>query len=206
MAPKAAVFDIGRVLINWDPEGFYDRVIGAEARARLFAEVPLTATNIAIDNGSPWKETIHDLAAAHPGWSAEILLWHDRWIEMASPAIDHSVRLMRALRARGVPVIALTNFGRESFAHARTQYDFFTEFDSAVVSGELRCMKPDAAIYAEVERRTGLAGTDLIFTDDNPDNIAAALARGWKAHLFTEPQGWADRLVGEGLLTAGEAT
>ncbi len=205
MAPKAAVFDIGRVLINWDPEGFYDRVIGAEARARLFAEVPLTATNISIDNGSPWRETIFDLADAHPGWSAEIRLWHDRWIEMASPAIDHSVRLMRALRARGIPVIALTNFGAESFAYARTRYDFFNEFDSAVVSGELKAMKPDPAIYVEVERRSGLTGPDLIFTDDRPDNIAAALARGWKAHLFTDPQGWADRLLAEGLLTAGEA-
>lgn len=205
MAPKAVVFDIGRVLIHWDPEGFYDRVIGPDARARLMAEVPLADTNLSIDAGLPWKETIHALAAAHPAWSDAILLWHDRWIEMASPRIDHSVRLLRALRAKGVPVYALTNFGRESFAYARTQYDFFDEFDGAIVSGEHRVIKPDPAIYVLMEELTGLSGPDLIFADDNPDNVRAAQDRGWKAHLFTRPEGWADRLVAEGLLTPAEA-
>lgn len=205
MAPKAVVFDIGRVLIHWDPDGFYDRVLGPEARARMMAEVPLAETNLSIDAGKPWKETIHALAEAHPAWAAPIRHWHDRWIEMASPRIDHSVRLLRALRARGVPVYALTNFGRESFAYARTHYDFFDEFDGAVVSGEHRVIKPDPAIYALLEDLAGLSGPDLIFTDDNPDNVRAASARGWKAHLFEGPQGWADRLVAEGLLSPREA-
>lgn len=205
MAPRAVVFDIGRVLIRWDPDAFYDREIGAAARARMMAEVPLADTNLSIDAGKPWKETIYALAEAHPAWAAPIRLWHDRWIEMASPRIDHSVRLLRALRAKGVPVYALTNFGRESFAYASTQYDFFDEFDGAVVSGEHGVIKPDPAIYALAEAMAGLSGPDLIFTDDNPDNVAAALDRGWKAHLFTEPQGWADVLVAEGLLTVPEA-
>ncbi|MCC7320179.1 MAG: HAD-IA family hydrolase [Rubellimicrobium sp.] len=205
MQPKAVVYDIGRVLIHWDPRGFYDRVIGPEARARLFAEVDLDGMNIRVDNGSPWRETVHATAEAHPGWADAIRLWHDRWIEMASPAIDRSVRLMRALRARGVPVFALTNFGRESFAHARTLYDFFNEFDGAVVSGEHGVMKPEARIYELVEEMSGLAGADLLFADDNADNIAAARARGWRAHLFEHPEGWAARLVEEGLLSEEEA-
>lgn len=205
MPPGAVIFDIGRVLIHWDPHGFYDRVIGPEARAQLFAEVDLEGMNERIDNGAPWRETVYATAEAHPHRAAEIRLWHDRWIEMASPAIDHSVRLMRALRARGVKVHALTNFGRESFAFARTYYDFFNEFDGSIVSGEHGVMKPASRIYELVEEMTGLSGDRLIFTDDNADNIVAAQARGWRTHLFTGPAGWAARLVAEGLLDEEEA-
>lgn len=205
MKPRAIVHDIGRVLIHWDPQGFYDREIGPEARARLFAEVDLEGMNLSIDNGAPWRETVHATAEIHPEWAGAIRLWHARWLEMASPAIDHSVRLMRALRARGVPVYALTNFGRESFAFARTRYDFFNEFDGMVVSGEHGVMKPAPRIYELVEEMTGLAGDALLFVDDNEDNIAAALARGWKAHLFEDSVGWAARLVEEGLLPEEDA-
>lgn len=205
MQPGTVIFDIGRVLIHWDPEGFYDRAIGRPARERLFAEVDLHGMNIGVDAGAPWHDSVMALAARHPDWADAIRLWHDRWIEMASPAIDRSVRLLRALRARGVPVLALTNFGRETFAHARRHYDFFNEFDGAVVSGEVRVMKPDPAIYALAEAMAGMAGERILFTDDNPDNVAAAAARGWRTHLFENPEGWAARLVAEGLLTRTEA-
>ncbi len=203
--PRAVIHDIGRVLIHWDPHGFYDHEIGAEARARLFSEVDLESMNLRIDGGAPWRETVRATAGAHPEWAEAIHLWHDRWLEMASPAIDHSVRLMRALRARGVPVHALTNFGRESFAFAREHYDFFNEFDGAVVSGEHGVVKPEPRIYELVEEMTGLSGDALLFVDDNPDNIDAARARGWRVHLFEDALGWAARLVAEGLLPADAA-
>lgn len=205
MTAKAVVFDIGKVLIGWDPEGFYDRVIGPDRRARLFAAVDLHAMNNGLDNGDPWLASVTALAGRHPDWRAEIMLWHDRWIEMTGPPIAHSVRLLRALRARGVPVYALTNFGGESWRHAMPTYPFFAEFDGAAVSGDLRRMKPDAPIYAHVEAISGLTGPALLFTDDKAENIAAALARGWKGHLFSEPAGLAARLVAEGLLSEGEA-
>jgi 2-haloacid dehalogenase len=204
MTVKGVVFDIGRVLIGWDPEGFYDRVIGPEARTRLFADVPLHDMNIGLDNGDPWRASVNALADRHPPWRDAIMLWHDRWIEMTGPPIAQSVRMMRALRARGVPVYALTNFGGESFRHAMATYPFFAEFDGAAVSGDLRTMKPDAPIYAHVEAISGLSGPSLLFTDDKAENIAAALARGWKGHLFTDPAGLAARLVAEGLLTESE--
>jgi 2-haloacid dehalogenase len=205
MTVKAVVFDIGKVLIGWDPEGFYDRLIGPDARARLFAEVPLHAMNIGLDNGDPWLPSVTALADRHPDWRAEVMAWHDRWIEMTGPVITHSVRLLRALKARGVPVYALTNFGGESFRFATPTYPFFAEFDGAAVSGDLRAMKPDAPIYAHVEALSGLTGPALLFTDDKAENVAAAQARGWRTHLFTTPQPFAARLVAEGLLTEGEA-
>lgn len=203
--PEAVVFDIGNVLIEWNPERFYDGHLGPEGRRRLFAEVDLHAMNAAVDAGAKFRETVEATAAAHPAWSDAILCWYHRWIEMASPRIEQSIALMRRLRGKGVPVFALTNFGIDSFAYAQTQYDFLNEFDHAYVSGHMGVIKPDPAIYAMVEAHCGLPPDRLIFADDRPENIAAACARGWQGHLFEGPQGWADRLVAAGLLTADEA-
>ena len=205
MKPQAVVFDIGNVLIEWRPERFYDTVMAPADRARMFAEVDLHGMNDLIDRGAPFRETIYDTAEAYPQWRDMIRLWHDNWIDMASPAIGHSVRLLRVLRARGVPVFALTNFGIGSFAYARTQYDFLSEFDRAFVSGHLGVIKPDPLIYEIVERDGGVAPGALLFADDRAENIAAASARGWQTHLFTTPEGWAARLVDAGLHSPEEA-
>lgn len=202
---EAVVFDIGNVLIEWNPERLYDAVIGKDRREALFAAVDLDGMNVRIDMGAPFKDTIYGMAEAHPEWRDEIRLWHDRWIEMASPVIDHTVRLQRALRAKGIPVHALTNFGVDSFDLAERHYSFFTEFDHRFVSGVLEVMKPDPGIYEIVERETGHAPEAMLFTDDRADNIAAAKARGWRAHLFEGAEGFAARLVAEGLLTEAEA-
>jgi 2-haloacid dehalogenase len=203
--PEAVIFDIGNVLIEWNPERLYDAVIGPDRRRAMFAEVDLHGMNDRVDRGATWTDEVRALASANPAWSQEIMLWHDRWIEMASPVIPHSVRLMEALQAKSVPVFALTNFGIQTFDHAVPHYPFLGKFDRAYVSGHMGVIKPEPEIYRIVEADCGLASGALIFADDRADNIAAAAARGWKTHLFTGPQGWADRLVSEGLLTPEEA-
>lgn len=205
MTIDAVVFDIGRVLIGWDPEGFYDRTIGEARRREVFAAVDLHGMNEQIDLGADFRAKVYDTAAAHPDYAAEIRMWHDNWLEMAAPAIPHSVHLMRSLRRKGIAVFALTNFGVGTFELARTAYPFFDEFDRAYVSGRLRQQKPDAEIYDTLERDSGVAPNRLIFTDDRPENIAAAAARGWHTHLFEGPEGWAARLVAEELLSEKEA-
>lgn len=205
MTVKAVVFDIGNVLIEWHPERLFDSVIGPEARTRLFAEVPLHDMNAALDLGGPFKDTVYALAEEHPAWGDEVRMWYDRFPDMLEPVLDHSVRLLRALKAKGVPVFALSNFGRDSYAAERARRTFLQEFDQEFISGREGVMKPDTAFYEMLEKGTGLSGPDLLFADDREDNIEAAQARGWLAHLFIEPQGWADRLVAEGLLTPEEA-
>ncbi|MGB8813438.1 MAG: HAD family phosphatase [Paracoccaceae bacterium] len=205
MKPEAVVFDIGNVLIEWNPERFYDGRIGRAAREALFDEVDLEGMNLAIDAGALFRETIFDLADRTPKWRDEIRMWYLNWIEMASPRIEHSIGLLRALRAKGVPVFALTNFGVHSYAYARTQYEFFDEFDRAYVSGAMGVIKPDPQIYAMLEADSGVAPERLLFTDDKAENIAAAAARGWQVHLFEGAAGWAATLVEAGLLTAAEA-
>ena len=205
MKVEAVIFDIGNVLTRWQPEAFYDREIGEERRRALFAEVDLHHMNDLIDAGALFRETIYDWATRHPAWAREVRWWYDRWIELATPRIEGSIALQRALRRKGVPVFALTNFGRYSFDEAVPKLDFLQEFDRHYVSGRMGVIKPDPRIYEMVETDCGMAPRSLLFTDDRADNIAAAGARGWRTHQFESWQGWARRLVAEGLLTETEA-
>ncbi len=205
MQPEAVIFDIGNVLTRWQPEAFYDRVIGEDRRRRLFAEVDLHGMNALIDDGALFRETIYAWADRHPDWAAEIRMWYDRWIELASPRIEGSIALLRALRGNGVPVFCLTNFGSHSYEEACGKLDFLGEFDREYVSGRLRVSKPDPRIYQAVEEDCGIAPDRLLFTDDKAENITAAARRSWRTHQFENWQGWAARLVAEGLLTNEEA-
>jgi 2-haloacid dehalogenase len=205
MTPKAVIFDIGNVLIEWQPERFFDAVIGEARRRALFAAVDLHGMNDRVDSGGNFTEILHQTARDYPEWHSEIMIWHDRWIEMAAPAIPHSVRLMGALQAKGIPVFSLTNFGIETYAIAAPHYPFLTQFDRDFISSHMGVIKPDPRIYAMLEEDSGLSGPELLFTDDRIDNITAAEARGWQTHLFDGPQAWADRLVAAGLLSIKEA-
>ncbi|MBD3626451.1 MAG: HAD family phosphatase [Rhodobacteraceae bacterium] len=187
-SPEAVIFDIGNVLITWNPERVYDEVLpDRSARERLFETVDLHAMNDRIDRGAPFRDTVYQVAQDYPEYESLIRLWHDRWIEMASPPIDASWQILRDLRAREIPVFALTNFGVESFAYAETQYPQLGEFDRRFISGHMGVIKPEARIYEMVEEATGLSGPQIFFTDDREDNIRAASARGWQTYRFNDP-------------------
>lgn len=205
MPIDAVVFDIGRVLIEWQPEHFYDSRIGAERRRKLFEQVPLHEMNLNVDRGHPFPGSVYALAEQHPDWSEEILWWYDCWLQMVPRAIPRTVRLMQALQAKHIPVFALSNFGAETFELACGTYPFLRGFDRTFVSAHLKCIKPEPEIYAILERETGVAPQHLLFTDDRPENIEAAHARGWQTHLFTAPALLAARLVQAQLLTEQEA-
>ena len=203
MTIKAVVFDIGNVLIEWQPERFYDSVIGEERRRTFFAALDLHGMNDRVDQGENFAEVVTDFAAANPDWTNEIMMWHDRWIDMAAPAIDGSVAILRALRRAGVPVFALSNFGIETFEIGRRHYPFLEEFDRPYISGHMGVTKPDPKIYQMLEEDSGVPPEALLFTDDRAENIEATSARGWKTHLFDGVDGWAARLRAEGLLAEG---
>ena len=183
--PKAVIFDIGNVLITWDTDLVYAKVLPDPAdRTRFFDETGLDDMNLAMDRGAPFPDTIFATAERHPDKADLIRLWHDRWIEMFTPRIDGSWTILRALREAGVPVFALSNFAVESFVLAERHYPELVEFDRRYISGQMKLIKPDPAIYQTVERDCGLSGADLFFIDDRADNIAAANARGWQTYHF----------------------
>lgn len=205
MTPQAVVFDIGNVLIEWQPERYFDRTIGQERRKAMFSTVDLHGMNDRVDRGETFVDVVYETAEAYPEFRTEIRDWHDNWIELASPAMDHSIRLLRALRRKGVPVFALSNFGIQTFAFAETQYPFLAEFDRRYISGHMGVIKPDPKIYEMVEDDCGIAPQALLFADDRQDNIDMARSRGWQGHLFVNSAGWAAELISLGLLTESEA-
>ncbi len=205
MTVQAVVFDIGNVLIEWQPERFYDAQIGEARRRAMFAAIDLHGINDEVDRGGNFRDLIYAAAVAHPEWRDEVRMWHDKWIDMAAPAIPRSVRILRNLRVAGVPVFALSNFGIQTFEIAEKVYPFLSDFDRRYISGHMGLIKPDSAIYAALEADCDVAPAGLLFADDRIDNINAAAARGWQTHLFEGPEGWAACLVGHGLLSEENA-
>ncbi len=196
----AVVFDIGNVLIRWQPEDLYDQWIGAERRREMFATVDLHAMNDRVDRGGAFRQVIYDFAEQNPAYRDEIRWWHDRWLEMAQPAIDLSVQTLKALKRRNIPVFALSNFGREPFVLAEEKFGFLSDFDRRYLSGHMGVAKPDEQIYQMVEADCGHDPQTLLFVDDRAENIAAAAKRGWQTHHFTAPRNWADHLIACGLI------
>jgi len=193
--PRAVIFDVGNVLVQWRPERVYERLVpDAAARAALFARVDFDAMNLRGDRDGRLADEVAALAARHPDDAPEIIAWHDCWAEMFSPPIAGSFALLAALKAGGVRVVALTNFAADTWERAGEIYPALRDFDDAVVSGRERAVKPEPRIYDILEARTGLLGADLFFTDDRADNIAAAAARGWRTHLFEGAEGLAAAL------------
>ncbi|MBE9636084.1 HAD family hydrolase [Salipiger mangrovisoli] len=205
MTIEAVVLDIGNVLIEWQPERYYDRLMGEERRRKMFAEIDLHDMNDRVDRGEDFRSTVYEAAVQNPDWHDEVRHWHDHWIDLASPEIPESVALLRALRARGVPVFALSNFGIGTFEIAEEAYPFLGEFDRRFISGHMGVTKPDAEIYARLEAESGVAPERLLFTDDREENIAAAAARGWQVHLFERPEAWERCLISHGLLPERDA-
>ncbi|MBU2963768.1 HAD family phosphatase [Citreicella sp. C3M06] len=202
MAISAVIFDIGNVLIRWQPELYYDALIGEERRRAMFDAVDLHAMNEGLDAGEPFRKQVYDCAEAHPEFAAEIRHWHDNWTSLAAPAIDGSVSILMALRDAGVPVFFLSNIGMGPFEQGLEVYPFLREYDRAYISGEMKAVKPHEDIYRMVEEDCGLAPSTLLFADDREDNIATAAARGWQTHVFKHPEGWQDCLLKHGVLQA----
>lgn len=203
--PDAVIFDIGNVLIEWRPERYFDSVMPVAKRKRMFETVDLHAMNDRIDRGGDFRAIITETALANPEFATEIMHWHDNWLQLASPAITHSVDLSRALRRVGITTCILSNIGRATYKMAEAHYPFLAEFDRHYLSGHMGVIKPEPEIYAMVEADCGLSPDRLLFTDDRADNIAAAEAHGWQTHLFETPADWADTLVRLGLLFRHDA-
>ncbi|WP_439111089.1 HAD family hydrolase [Lentibacter sp.] len=201
MKIEAVVFDIGNVLIEWKPEKHYRKWLGAARQDAFFEAFDFHELMNEIDAGAPFSETVAKAAAEQPAYSAEILMLRDEWLTLAGGVMHRSVRLLRALRAAGVPVFALSNFGSENFRWSAAAHPFLNEFDRAYISGDMGLRKPFEAIYAAVEADCGVAPERLLFGDDRDDNLATAQARGWQTHRVDSEGSWAQALVSHGLLS-----
>lgn len=182
----AIVFDIGNVLIEWDPRHLYRKLLPDEAAVeRFLTEICPPEWNIAQDAGRSWADAIAERVAVHPEHAELIRAFDLRWQEMVPQEIAASVSVLRDLKAAGAPLFAITNFSAEKFAECRARFDFLALFDDIVVSAHERLVKPDPRIYQVLFDRAGLDPAAAFFIDDSPPNVAAAEALGMPAIRFT---------------------
>jgi 2-haloacid dehalogenase len=199
--PQAVVFDIGRVLFDWNLRYLFEKLIDEPEQLDWFlAHVVTEEWHFQSDAGRPLAEMVAEGKARFPEHADLIEAYRDRFNETIDRPIAGTHALVRRLHAVGVPLYALTNFGAEFFAGFRPTEPIFELFRDIVVSGEECVAKPDPRIYAICEQRFGVPAEALFFTDDNPANIAAAEARGWQAHLFVDPPTLESELLARGLL------
>ena len=201
MATKAVVFDLGGVLIDWDPRYLYRKLLADEAAVEEFlATVCTPEWNAEQDRGRPFAEGVAELVERHPVHAAAITAYHERWTEMLGGDIGGTVELLAELRAAGVPLYALTNWSAETFGIARERFEFLSWFDGVLVSGEERMIKPDPAIFRLLLDRFGLDPQATFYVDDSPANVAAASELGFDAVRFTGPERLRRDLETRGLL------
>lgn len=184
------VFDIGRVLIHYDPDIPFSRIIPDAQKRRWFLDTVCTgAWNIEQDRGRPWPEAEALLIAEFPDWEREIRAFCRNWRDMVSHAYDDSVALLMAMIAAGHDVTMLTNFAPDTFAEARALYPFLDASRGVTVSGRIGLIKPDRAIYEHHARSFGLDPESTLFIDDSAKNVEGAIAAGWQAVQFIDVAG-----------------
>ena len=202
MTVRIVLFDLGRVLLDWEPERLYRKIITDDAeRAWFLGHVCTMAWHTEHDRGVSFAENAAALIADHPKYEAEIRAWGERWMEMFDGYVDGTPDLMRKLLTRNVPVYALSNMSHETWPWMQVHFPLVNEFRHAVISGHINLVKPDPAIYHHTLAKMGApAPSDVLFIDDSLPNIEAAAALGIETHHFQGASGLSDRLAAEGLI------
>jgi len=186
MAIEHIVFDIGKVLIHYDPDIPFSRLIPDETERKWFFDNVCTHDwNIEQDRGRTWTDAEALLIEVHPDREEHIRAFRKHWHEMVSHAYDDSVAIMEGLIDDGQDVTMLTNFASDTFREAQVRFPFLTKPRGVTVSGDVGLIKPDIAIYETHAKSFGLNPAATIFIDDSAPNVAGAKAAGWDAVLFT---------------------
>ncbi len=199
---NSVVFDLGGVLVDWDPRNLLRKVMpGREAEMEtILAEVLNHDWNLARDHGDSWSDAMADLVVAHPQWADVFRAYDERWAETLAGSHEDTVAVLRELHERKVPLYALSNWSAAKFPHAEERYEWLDWFEGVVVSGRVKLAKPDPAIFHYLLDTYGLQSEDILFVDDHEPNIVAARALGIETHLFRGAAGLRADLVARGLL------
>ena len=186
-APTAAVFDLGGVLIDWDPRHLYRSLFDDEVAMEAFLrDVCSPEWNARQDAGRTWEEAVTALVREHPDQRDLIVAYRERWVEMLGGAIEPVVEIAAELRAAGVPLFALSNWSAETFPFALERYPFLSWFDGIVISGRIGVAKPDPRIFAHLLATHGLTAEATVFIDDAERNVEQARRLGFRALRYTD--------------------
>ena len=185
---RAVVFDLGKVLLDWDPNYLYQDLIPDPAACDDFLSRICTMDwHHLQDRGRPMAENVAELVGRYPDKADLIQAWDTRWPDMFRGAIDGTVTLLRALHERDVPLFCITNMPAEKYPWTVETFPFMSLFEDVIVSGYEKIAKPDPRIFEIALKRSGFAANELAFIDDSRPNIETAKAMGFVAHQFVSP-------------------
>ena len=195
------VFDIGNVLVQWEPRALYRKIFATEDEVEWFiATVCNHDWNLEQDRGRSFADGVREATARFPQYADAIAAYDLRWHETVLGPIDGSVAILEELQARGTPLYAITNFNQDKFRESVERFAFLRLFRDIVVSGDERVLKPGAEIYRLLLARNGLDAAACVFIDDSAKNVTGAEAVGMKAIHFTTPEALRHDLTAMGLL------
>ena len=185
--PKGVIWDLGNVLVRWDPRAALTAGLGEEEAERFLAaeDFDFMAFNHAMDAGRSWSEGLEELGRSHPHWSRHAVAYRDHFEHSLVGEVPGTAALVEELSEAGVPMWGLTNWSDELYPHAPRLFPVLGHLDDVVVSGAEKVAKPDPAIFEIAVSRTGLAPADLVFVDDSEKNVTAAIEYGLDGILFT---------------------
>ncbi len=202
MKVSTIIFDLGGVLIDWNPAYVFDKLIeDKEKRRQFFAEICTSEWNEEQDAGRTIKEATELLIDQHPDWQEYIEAYYGRWEEMLGGPIHETVEIFRELKETGnYKFYALTNWSAELFPVALRKYDFLHWFDGRLVSGEEKMRKPFPEFYQLLLDRFDINKEEAVFIDDNLRNVEAAEAFGLPTIRFESPAQLRKELEQKGIL------
>jgi HAD superfamily hydrolase (TIGR01509 family) len=201
MPVRGVVFDVGNVIVRWDPRTLYSKIFPDPSERDWFlANVCTMAWHMRHDDGVPFAENRAPLLERYPEHAEAIVAWETRWWEMFSGPIPETEAAIEAMAARDVVMVGLTNMSPETAAGTFAMSPAFARLKDIVVSGAVGLMKPDPRIFRLAAERAGLAPAELLFVDDSQRNIDAAAALGFDVHMFDDPATLQPALAARGLL------
>ena len=184
----SVVFDIGGVLIDWNPRHLFRKVFESDEEMEWFlSNICTYEWNVQQDGGKLFSVATAELSAKYPEYSDKIAMYYGRWTEMLGGEIKGTVRIFHELKSKGMPLYALSNWSHEAFPVAYERYGFMKLFDGLVVSGYEKLLKPDHAIYRVLMERYGINPAESVYIDDNRPNAEAAGELGFHAIHFLSP-------------------
>ena len=196
---KSVIFDVGMVLLRWDPRQIWvDDFVSISEVEDFIEEIGFYDWHKQQDAGRSFAHGIADHAKKYPQHAEKLRKYDTHWDQSIPGAIEGTVAILNGLLRLEASLYAITNYPAEKFKLARQRFDFLNVFVDAVVSGEERLIKPDPAIYRVLLDRNNLAARDCIFIDDSPANIDVANALGIDGILFTGPNDLATSLKDRG--------
>ena len=186
---KTLVFDLGGVLIDWNPRYVYRELFDDEEEMEWFlANICSPEWNARQDAGRSFEEATAELLEKHPEHEELIRAYYGRWEDMLAGSIPETVDLLREVRDSGYRLYALTNWAAESFPVARERFNFLNWFEEIIVSGEICMIKPDPEIFNYLTEKLNLHPPTSVFIDDVQANVDAALEAGYRAIRFHSPE------------------